>query len=493
MSNKDLFEKLENWTRSGKKGLAVEALKQIDRSQLDIEELVVLAKFTNRNHVYSLTLQYLYKEKQKAFEMKIQLPQDFITTYAAALLGVGATEEARSLLKTQQNSPPALLSYALSFFSTWDYEKSIPILKKYLKIQTDEYMLLVGRINLVAAYIGKGDYEIGQNLLLNLQKDIIKNPKASVLYGNTFEIQSQIDIENKDYIKAQNSLDNAKEIFKDQLTRYSLYVNKWQAVAQLALQPDSLLFQNQLLDVKKQALTLRNWETLRDCDFQLARFTENDVLLQRNLVGTPFVGYHRRIKHLYGLEVNTAKPFFYNPESDQNLISTADLDLTSPPQELMSSKNCLNLLNLLTRDFYRPARIGVLHAALFPAEYFNPFTSPQRIRNTILRLNQINRELQTGLSVEVKHGDVFLRIERQVAIKLFFKASLFDKENEFLKFIKRYFKGKYFTARDVCAALKISLRQAQNILKTGIEKKTIERIAKGRSTIYRISNNRHLE
>ena len=36
----------------------------------------------------------------------------------------------------------------------------------------------------------------------------------------------------------------------------------------------------------------------------------------------------------------------------------------------------ITFFQVLTTDFYRPLRLGAIHAALYPGEYFNPVSSP---------------------------------------------------------------------------------------------------------------------
>jgi tetratricopeptide (TPR) repeat protein len=489
MDFKELHEKLEDWTRSGKRSLVIECLKALDRTKLSLLELIVIAKIANRNHLYSQSLRYLFQEKQMAEEQQQPLPPELATTYSAALLGLGATEEAQGLLKTQLHHAPALFSYSLSHFSTWSYDSAIASFKKYLCLPTDPYMHLVGRINLVAAYIGTGDYITGNTLLTELMADIADNPQASILYANCWEIKSQIEIENKEYDQALESLRISKTVFKDQLTRYLLYVNKWEAVARLAKRPQSLEHQRALLNIKHQGQELRNWETIRDCDFQLARLTSNPELMERVLQGTPFKGYHLRLKKLYGLELQKKEDFTFVPGinflTEKN---TLKIDLTQPPEALVRLPSCLNLLLLLSHDFYKPPRFGVLHAGLHPGEHYNPFTSPQRIRNSILRLNKVNAELKNGIKVFVESGDVFIESSQGQGITIASFKTRFAKIDYLLKLLCTKMKGQRLSSPQVAQIMEISQRSAVTLLNNGIRKNRIQRFGKGKNTSYRVSN-----
>lgn len=488
----DIYEILETWTRTGKRNLVIETLKKTDFSKYTLEETILIGKIANRNHLYNFSLRLLFKRKQELQQLKIKLPEDLITTYATALLGIGATEEAQDLLSTIQNHLPALLSYAISFFSSWNYEAAIPLLKKYLKMQKDEYLTLVGRINLIAAIIGIGDYQQGQILLEKLKNDLKDNPKASVLYGNCWEIQSQIDIENKEYHKALASLAQAKLIFKDQLTRYLLYVNKWEAISHLALSPEDEFAKDRVRHIIHEAKILRNWETIRDCEFQFARFTNNVELIQKNLLGTPYSGYHKRLNKLYQIKLEKTFSFNYSPRQYFHTPNSLEKFTTQNPVAFSDSHQACSLgikiFNLLLKDFYKPARLGVIHHYLYPNNYFNPYTSAHNIRNQIYRFNKISDAKNIPIKIYVEKGDTFLKTTNLKLIISPLNKQYKNKDQHHLNKLIQFFKGQSFTAKAASHKLNISVRKVNSIIKLGITKNKIKRLAQGRTSSYKLSN-----
>lgn len=488
----NIYEILETWTRTGKRNLVIETLKKTDFSKYTLEETILIGKIANRNHLYNFSLRLLFKRKQELQQLKIKLPEELITTYAAALLGIGATEEAQNLLSTIQNHLPALLSYAISFFSSWNYDASIPVLKKYLKLQKDEYLTLVGRINLIAAIIGTGDYQQGQVLLEKLKIDLKDNPKASVLYGNCWEIQSQIDIENKEYHKALASLAQSKLIFKDQLTRYLLYVNKWEAISQLALAPDNDFAREKVHHIIHEAKILRNWETIRDCEFQFARFTNNEALIQKNLLGTPYSGYHKRLKKLYQIKLEKTFSFNYSPGQYFHSANTLkECTAINPTVFSDTHESCglgIKIFNLLLKDFYKPARLGIIHHYLYPDSYFNPYTSAHNIRNQIYRFNQISEAKDIPIKIYVEKGDTFLKTTDLELIISPSNKHYKNKDQYYLNKLMQFFKGHSFTSKRASHKLKVSVRKANLIIRLGINKNKIKKLSQGRTSLYRLSN-----
>jgi tetratricopeptide (TPR) repeat protein len=483
-----LIQTLEDWTRQGKRRFVMDRLLALNRNDFSISQLASILQIANRNHFYSLTLRYLFRHKQQAEERSEGLPIEVVTTYAAALLGIGAIEEAQRLLKPRLDTPAALFSFALSHFSTWSYSAAEKHFIHYIQIQPDDYMKKVGHINLVAAYIGSGNLVKAERSLHELMKDLKSDSRAAILYANCWELKAQIEIINLDYAKALESLEHSKTLFNNQLSRYLLYVNKWQAVAQLALNPHSSACQQQLLAIKEQGRALKNWETIRDCDFHLARYTSDERLLQQTLLGTPYKGFHLRVKKLYGISIDKKSEYLYMLSSNQNSRLTTFCDLVNPAETLIRHPQCLNLFLLLTRDFYRPPRFGVLHAELHPQEYFNPFTSPHRIRNTILRLNKLNFELNNGLQVRVRSGDVFLETSNQVGITFRRIFRTLSKDEHLLAIICAKTKGSSFCCADAAKFLKISPRSALKIINYGIQKRRLVKLGRGKSSFYQNSN-----
>ncbi|MCK6598526.1 MAG: hypothetical protein L6Q37_09205, partial [Bdellovibrionaceae bacterium] len=86
----------------------------------------------------------------------IEPQPDEIIAYAMALVSLNMNTEARKHLKKidKELFPDALLFESFSYFGEWNYEKTIPLLKKFSRNpRVSYYRQIVGKVNLIAAYV----------------------------------------------------------------------------------------------------------------------------------------------------------------------------------------------------------------------------------------------------------------------------------------------------------------------------------------------------
>lgn len=486
-SNKEIQEKIKALNEQTKLGHRIEVLselKKINKNQADLETLVECADLALRNNDFNLSLKFLYSQMRENTDEFIY-NEKLLTTYATALIGVGANTEAKIILQKIKNTPSSLLSHAFLLFSEWDYTTSVPLILKYMKQQTDPYKKIVGQINLVAAYIGSGEMDKGEQELRRMRKELIAFPEAKILLGNSWEIQSQLDIYKGNYQQALKSLQTSANILGDNLNRYLLYVNKWQAVANLSMTPNAPAAIENLHKIKQQAFQIRNWETVRDCDFHLARLTNNESLLYRILCGTPYRGYRSRIDKLYNLNIKSDKSFIYCPMAQDIESKTIDLDLQELPTSIRNKSTAKSLLKILTSDIYKPPRVGVVFHALYPTEYFNPFTSPSRVRNSILRFNNQMQDTNKDFQIKIIKGDVQLISKSNKSIKVpVFNNTKNQNFNLIISF-RRSWGGGYFKTSDFSQFHDISKSSALKLIHFYLNKKWLVKNDQGKNTYYR--------
>ncbi len=479
-----ILQKLHLDTQQGFRSSVLFELNKINRSQIDIEQATAFSELAYRNNDFYLALKFLYRffRSEKDYDSKLIIESNSLSAYAAALAGIGANNEAKIIFKTLNADVNSLLNYAFLLFSEWDYENSIPLITKFIKSQKDEYKILVGRLNLVAAHIANGDLNEGELLLNDLQNDLFKNPNAFILTGNSFEIKSQIHLLNRQYKEARLSLTYATKYLDQGGSRYKLYVEKWKAVLDLEMNPKSESNLSKLNSIRCQALDLKNWETVRDCDFHLARILNNEELLQRILIGTPYSGYKKRIKKIYGIIEDPKIPLIYKPgfQNESSYLEKIDLDFSNIPRLLVQRPTSYKLLQILCRDIYKPPRMGTVFHSLYPKEYFNPFSSPARVRNSIKRFNNSMRSLSLDFKIKINSSHIQLHSESRNNIR-FTQVSL---QNSFFK-IKDQFQHRHFNAKSISKLLNVSKPTALKLILWGIDKSIIKKYGSGPNIYYR--------
>src|SRR5207302_175208 len=70
------------------------------------------------------------------------------------------------------------------------------------------------------------------------------------------------------------------------------------------------------------------------------------------------------------------------------------------------------MLQSLALDFYRPLQLAELHERLYPREYFNPFSSPDRVHQAARRLRRWLQENRIPLGISEELGQYRLSSDR---------------------------------------------------------------------------------
>lgn len=292
MSNlNQILADLEKWTQLGQKKDVLFAIKQIRFSELDENIATQIAHIANRNHAPLLAMRILFGFIKRHRESNVKLQGRTLQVYCNSLINVGGLEEAKLLIEKIDDYPESNLTKAFICFADWDYESAVPFLRHYNEIPNlGDYQKLVGSINLLACYVSLGKHKLAQQLIASITPVINESTKYNILHGNLLELESQIYIQNNDLVSGKEKLERAKTLLSTQTGRSLLYVQKWLAVIALSERTDnsSLKF---IHEVRQQAQLLRNWETIRDCDFHVARLTNNTEMLDRIYLGTPFKRY----------------------------------------------------------------------------------------------------------------------------------------------------------------------------------------------------------
>lgn len=481
----EVLAKLDSLTKQGQRLLVLKELSRLIKSGLTSSIRPQLARIANRNHSYVLALRILHPLIREDREKMAEAGSEALNIYATSLMWIGALEESQECLHRIKGSTDALLTEAFVYFAQWDYIKSIPPLLKYINSsQTSPYQKLVGRINLLAAYIAFGDLKLAKDVFEPLIQELQSNPNYKLLHGNCLELRAQIAILDTDYKSALNFLGDSEKSLSDQPGRYLLYVNKWKAVCNLALSPQDSIAKESLLKVKDEALLLKNWETIRDCDFHLARLSENHDLLQRILLGTPYQGYHDRVQSLFGVSMSQSRRLEFCPSEPSTSPIRTGLDLNKISENAFLNSTSWPLIRLMTKDIYRPPRMGVVFNGIYGREYFDPFTSPQRVRNSIFRFNEWAEQNSCEFKIKIHDGDFKLVGAPGLSILTTQRERPLDSWQAALMFFKQQNESRSFSSSDLAKILGITQRSAVSILQKGLGSNKIQKIGKGRNSRY---------
>lgn len=417
--------------------------------------------------------------------------------YAISLSNLGIVREALDLLKTinADEEPEALFQAASAHMTDWNYSAAIePLQQMSVHPRVAPYRKLVAKVNLIAAYISISKFDKATDLLVEVQEECERNNHL-LLLGNSWELLAQIQIARNQLPEAQVSLAKAGEILKVQGGRYLLFVDKWKAVLQ-CLQASSLEEKKMgicsLQKVRENAVEVRHWNTLRECDLFEAIASKNEYLLRKVIMGTPSETYRRRVRGFYGRRVIATGKFKFrmevsNPRQDNHLDSLFDPRQKQKGKEALFEKPLLfSLYHALLRDFYQPHSMGTLFAQLYPTEKYNPYSSPGRTRQLMRRLTEWFSQYEIPLRVHFQKNECRLialapidvivqRGSRQTAMKA--------RDEE----IRKQLRGKIFSISQLAEVMAASEPTAERWIRKEITEGKLVKDRRKSGTVYRIT------
>jgi tetratricopeptide (TPR) repeat protein len=485
---RELINEVDSLTKQGQRSQSLLLLEKIRKTLPPSEFLLDLARLAHRNSAFLLAMRILYPDIKRQQEGLTQLTPEVLAVYANSLLNIGARDEAEACIAKVGTHHEVLFVRALIDFSQWKYLEAIPKLQDYIKNKNlTPYRVLVGQVNLAASYVSLGRWNEARTLLNSLIESLKSEKETQLLLGNCYELYSQIEIFDRRFEDARKTLQMAFEILSSFHSRYLLYVKKWNGVLDLTNDNKN---QMPLLQIRMEALNSRNWETVRDCDFHLARLTHNSTLMKRVYLGTPYKAFRKRLSEIYGVGVPQGNFYDYCP--DNSLVDPKEInwDLRNRSALLKSGQTSLRLIQAMTLDIYKPPRMGQIFSSLYPTERFNPFTSPQRVRSTIFRFNEWSKQENNLYQIEINKGDFQFLGPREGGLRVRSIFQLKSKPNLQLQEFRKNYGGKSFATSDVASTLGISVRSSNTLIKYGCERKILRKISSSRSSRYLFNSNR---
>lgn len=490
-----LIAKIQSWDediRQGKFGSAKADILQLSMAQVPRALVAPVATIAYRVGLsyWSLKLLNPIMRSEKPIFPAVK-PEEKLA-YAASLFRIGVMQEGFDLLKQIDSNkhPIALLHQAFGKFKLWEYQESIPVLKKFLKLTSqNDYFHIVGQVNLVAAFIFVEDYIAAESLAQQILKKTADSG-YSLLHGNALELLSQIRIFNGHYEDAAVFLELSEKRLSKGAGSYSFFVKKWKTVAKWLQQPSEKTLQELNL-LREEAVSLRHWETLRECDYYQAIKTKDQALLIHLGFGTPFSGYRRRMRKMFGSLVQLKGGYSWNLRGETD--SASQLVILDPHSsrwvtEQDSSELSQGLrvaLIALCKDFYRPLPQGELFSEIFPGEYFNAFTSPSRLDLVIRRLQRWFHKNKIPLVIEVINKEYRLIAVGPCSIEVYRQQKPKTRYELLLSNLQTKMQHKSFRISEACLLLNISSSTVQRVLKFGVDHHKVYKTDRGPACRYR--------
>lgn len=403
--------------------------------------------------------------------------------YGASLLRVGAQSEAVKLLKSvsAETFPQALFFQALALIKSWDCADAVPLLRTYLLKEKAEYRVIDGKVNLALCLLWMKSYPEAQTLLVEILDYGDKNgfPLHSANARRFFGV---LHFYQKNWEEALDHLKKADAVFGPIRGLEALFVKKWVSLTKLYQSPESKEARMAVEEVRREALQLRHWETLRDLDHHLAVLCQDAELFQRLYFGTPYEAYKRRIEtELSAHEM----PDMYEWKLPEN-CTDPKIDILSGASALVPPGKVLHrLFTTLVSDFYKPFNIPGLFESMFPDDFYSVTSSKLRVAQGIKRLRGLLSEKKLPLTVAHEQGAYFLTSKEGCAIVIRKSQKVigaFEYRKQLLqeKFLNR------FTLKEAMQVLDLSKSATHEFIQEAIQAGTVSREAHGGESCYRI-------
>lgn len=476
-----ILEKIEELTRLGKLHEARHCLLELKSKRIPRtlrQPLAALAMRLNLPAVALIILRPVVKPSERKMSDATGLEK---LEYAVALSELGAVTEAHKFFNeiSSKELPQVLLYQAFAYFQNWDYKEAIPLLRQYIEVESlTDYKRAVGLANLVAAVVfeeTEDSTELAERFVLESRQ---KGYSRNLAYG--LQLLAQDAIAHKRWEKAEQCLLEADGMITDPHSLDRLFLRKWHAVVKIGTgyEKEGLAI---LHEVRETAYKLKHWETVRNCDFHEAILTEDKELLYLNYFGTPYKSLKARLhKHLGNNSL--PKNYIWYPSAKGTKI----WNCFEEEKGLKAGTATYRLAKVLCSDFYRPVPIAELHALVYPKQYFNPLSSPNRIHKLVGRLRQIFFKKKIEIQIKEKEGTYQIIVPSGSGIAIQATNSTSRSEALYLKAVEFMCSKDSFVRDDLSSYLKISRSSAHRLIQEAEKNALIEKIGKTRSAFYRI-------
>ncbi len=480
MDYKELIEKLEGGIREGNTKQVLEKVKSLNFEKIPRRFRQQLANKAWRSGGVKQGMRILHPVvySEKALLRKDSSPLELIE-YSMLLQKLGSTKEALDRLETLDTSrfPQVLLYKSFCLFSNWSYKESLKHLNEYVSHSAvNDYQILVGFMNLLSAHLCLENISEAEKVKEEIIRLDIEAHKR--LLGSFLEMSAQIEMLKSNNREAQKLLKRSEKALENESGSYLLFTKKWQAIITANESHSTKPLEN----LRKLALEKNHWETLREIDLYSLPIDFDQNRFFKLLYGTPYEAYQSRI-------INTLR---YNkplPERCQiDFGGTANFDLSQfkfEGAELSKpGQNIHKLFYCLTSDLYKPLRIGTIFSSLFPDEYFNIFSTPNKIHQLVNRARKLIAKEKLPCHIDESHEGYKVQFSRNCSISLDLNKKIPSQESLMWKKLLSNEQSEWSRA-EIMEILGLSLTSSNRFLSWCLEEKFLERFGSGKNTKYR--------
>ncbi len=495
--SKSLSE-IETLVREGKTSEAIKEIQAVKRSTVTRQEVALFANINRRLGKTHTAIKALRPFVRASSKNPQQASISEKLEYSMALIKLGAVSEGLRILDkiSSDEAPLKLLYSAFGLISHWDYEQAAEVLEAYCAHpQADSYQLQTAKANLLSCYAFASNQKQSEPLV----EELLSSTRASqsILLKRHILLQAtQIHIFNGQWELARKRLDEVKaSLDSDDKGLDLLLLLKWNLVLDLFINGGTPELKERFYSFRARAADYSNSEMSRDLDFYEALFFKDEKLMIHLYFGTRYSSYKEKIKTNFkaqhNRELQIPEEYEWNLTDDSSAANAGWLriqDGRNSYSEDFLKKNQMNqkLLSLLSGDFYKKPNLYQIHDELFDEDFFNPNSTPKKIRQAVYRLNQWLHS--SKIPVEVNSKAQFFSLNAQQPIRIIISSSGGSDPTlkSFCKTLKNYFSDKEFTSKEAAIKLDIPRRTISHTLKQCIGENLITQTAFGPSSKFKV-------
>lgn len=412
MNYRMIIAEVEDHVRAGRARDAVVTLTRLNTNQVPRDFRLSLANLCRRLGLIGQGLRLLSPvvRPTQGSRLAAATPSEQ-AEYAVLLVRGGADQEAARILEDidPTAAPESLLYRSFIFFNRWEHGSAEPLLRQYIQSDLSDYARAVGLLNLSAALLGSDQHTKALETVLEL-RDLAESSGWGRILGNCYEQLGQIDIERGQFNSGLSHLEKSSQLLRHMATRDEFFVRKWKAVAEARMGGGV----EPLAELRIEAERQLDWETVRECDRHSLRIRFNADLFKQLIFGTPHFRYRQRVCEELKREVGESD-YYWGEPGGPILDMISGLAEVKRPQR---SGKILELVEVLSRDFYKPFTLGALFSAVYSDEYFDIHTSPGRVRQLLTRTRKYLKMKSIPLGIVEHRGGYRLKAFGPVQIRV---------------------------------------------------------------------------
>lgn len=406
--------------------------------------------------------------------------------YAACLVRLRVVEEGLMRLNAlaPETLPKVLLYRALGLVSQWRYEESLTPLRAYISLdEVPPYQRLVARVNLLAALVAERKVEEAEEQFATLSSE---NRKANhaLLLANSYELGAANLVMAGRWREAEKRLAIASEAVADKDSRDYNYIRKWKAILSLLRESGAEKAVGELSEVRRLAQSQGDWESMRDIDRFLAVGQGSEEMFLYVYFGTPFECFREKLVKFFPKRVEIPEQYSRDFGGGDEVVDVLTVD-SEKSRALHATRVSFRLLQFFASDFYVPFSLPQLHFGLFPGEFFNPLSSPNRLHQAVLRLRSSLEAEGIPLGIEEDEGRYRLFPKRPCSLMVSRPGADRDPNAIFLLKLRQSWPQEEFTLKMASDYLGINLRTLSRLVSDAVQKGRLRNEGKGRASRYR--------